>query len=434
MIWLINLQSIFLNILFFINCIMVMQLLFGLPLCKKWWNYLVIGGGYAALNTAILFMNPQNNGVHTAFMYAAFLVIVAVLAKKHFLKMFLYTIPAILLLTQWANVLRMLDQLFHLEKFNLDTSGLSFGPFYYLADFLAVILLGRWITYVHRTGKRIRLSVWETMVLVLFCVLAPALSDYMERFEAAIDSMMYPVICLVFMIMMNVLIFYGIIHRSRSRYYRGMAENYKEQFSLEYDYFKDYKEKQKLTADFRHDWKNHMLVLQKMLEGGNYEKAADYFHSLTAKQLPSGLKVLSGNEVVDIILSVKTEELEEQKIKVNCKGGLEPLSFMKDVDICILFSNLIDNAIEANEKCDKERFLTIQAVHNQSMFRIAVSNRMSGELNEKKGRILSSKENSEAHGIGTQNIFTVVRKYKGEYALQAEKQSFTITMTFPLAQ
>lgn len=432
MIWLINLQSIFMNTLFFINCVMVMQLLFGLPLCRKWWNYLVLGGGYAVWNAGIVFVNPQNNWAHTALMYVAFLVIVMVLAKKHFLKMFLYTIPAILLLTQWANVLRMLDQLFHLERFHLDASGLSFGIFYYLADFIAVILLGWWIAYVHRTGTRIRIKAGETMVLVLFCILAPAFSEYMESYEDTIDSVMYPVICMVFMIIMNVTIFYGFIHHSMARYYRGMAENYKEQFSSEYDYFKDYKAKQKMTADFRHDWNNHMLLIQGMLERGNYEKAADYVHSLTAEQIPSGLKVLSGNEIVDIVLSAKAGKLEAQKIPVNCNGGLEPLSFMEDVDICILFSNLIDNAIEANLNCDKERFLTIQATHNPGILMMAVSNRMNGELKEKEGRILSSKEDSEAHGIGTQNIFSVIREYKGAYSLQAENQIFTITMTFPL--
>lgn len=417
---------------FFTDCIMIMQLLFGLPFCKKWWNYLVIGGIYSALNIGILFSNPENVWVHTAMMYVAFLVIVWVLSKRRFLKMFLYTIPAIMLQTQWANVLRMLDELFHLEKLNLDGVGPPFGPFYYMADFFAVILLGWWISYVHRTGKCIRLKAGETVVLLLFCMLSPSFVNYMEALGSSIDSKRFPIICLAFMIIMNVAIFYGIIHRSMSRYYRGMAENYKEQFSSEYDYFKDYREKQKTTADFRHDWNNHMLLLQGMLENGDYEKAAEYFHSLTAEQIPSGRRILSGNDVVDIILSAKAEKMEEQQIKVTCNGGLEPLSFMGDVDICILFSNLIDNSIEANAKCEENRFLRIQATNNPSTLMIAVSNCMSGELQEKEGRILSSKEDSEAHGIGTQSIFAIVRKYKGEYSVQAKNQIFTITMTFPL--
>lgn len=432
MIWLINISNVFLNALFFTDCIMILQLLFGLPFCKKWWNYLVIGGIYSALNIGILFTNPQNVWVHTALMYAAFLVIVLVLSKKRFLKMFLCTIPAIMLQTQWANVLRMLDELFHLEKIDLDGVGRPFGPFYILADFFAVLLLGWWITYVRRTGKRIFLKAWETIVLFLFCMLSPAFVEYMEHLASTIGEEKFSAICLVFMIIMNIAIFYGILHRNLARFYQRTAENYKEQFNSEYDYFKDYREKQKTTADFRHDWNNHMLLLQGMLESGDYEKAAEYFHSLTAEQIPSDRRVLSGNEVVDIILSAKVQKMEEQQIKVSSNGGLEPLSFMEDVDICVLFSNLVDNAIEANAKCEKERFLTIQASSNPSTLMIAVSNRMSGELKEKEGRILSSKEDGEAHGIGTQNIFAIVRKYKGDYSVQTKDGIFTMTITFPL--
>lgn len=96
------------------------------------------------------------------------------------------------------------------------------------------------------------------------------------------------------------------------------------------------------------------------------------------------------------------------------------------------FSNLIDNAIEANEKCDGERFLNIRASANPSMLMIAVSNCMSGEIQEKEGRMVSSKPDEENHGIGTQNIFSVIHKYQGKYIFKAEKQIFTMMMTFPL--
>lgn len=208
--------------------------------------------------------------------------------------------------------------------------------------------------------------------------------------------------------------------------------HYREQFSSEYDYFKEYKNQQEETAHFRHDWKNHMLLLQGLLENGNYDKAAEYFHTLTAESISSGKRIFTGNEIVDIILSAKMTKIEEEEIAVSCNGGLEPLSFMEDVDVCILFSNLIDNAIEANAKCEGDRFLTIRVSHKPALFMIEVSNSLNGELREKEGYLLSSKEDSAAHGIGTQNIFSVVRKYAGEYSIRVQDKRFIFTMIFPL--
>lgn len=427
-----ELPALLLNTLSIINFILIMQLLFGLNLCKKWQHYLVIAGIYMATNVGINLAFPTDMNIQTLWIYVAFIVIVCVLAKKRFWKYILYTIPTILLYVQWTVVVEMVDRLFGFPQIALDETGKLYGYLYLFADVLLVIPLAIWLAYVYRTGKRILLNVWETLVLCLFCIFSPLLVQYLERLESTFHDMFYSIIWVLFTILLNVAIFYGILHRSVARYYRGTAEKYKEQFNSEYNYFQEYKKQQKETAAFRHDWNNHMLLLQKMLANGDYEKVAEYFHSLTAEQISSGKRIFTGNEIVDIILSAKAEKIKEQRIKVSCNGGLEPLSFMEDVDICILFSNLIDNAIEANVKYEGERFLTIRVSEKPTLFMIEVSNGMSGELREKEGRILSSKADSAEHGIGTQNIFSVIRKYKGEYSIQTQNNIFAITILFPL--
>lgn len=426
------LPGILINTLSIVNFVLIMQLLFGLDLYKKWQYYLVMAAAYMAVNIGIEFAFQGKPLLQTGLIYICFLVIVGFLAKKHFFKKVLYTIPTILLYVQWSNVMDMLDELFGLDFYPLSVEEELYGPFYILSDMFLLMMLSIWLYHACRTGRRLMLNVWETMALSLFCFFSPYMVLYLEKLTTVFDDFWYSYIWISFMLILNAAIFYAILHRSAAHYYRGTAENYREQFRSEYDYFRAYKEKQSETAAFRHDWKNHMLLLQGMLDDGNYEKAAEYFRTLTAERISSGKQLLTGNEIVDIILNAKMQKMSERRIKVNCNGGLEMLSFMEDVDICILFSNLIDNAIEANEKCDGEGFLTIRASHNPSMLMVAVSNRMSGEVQEKDGRLLSSKNDEGSHGIGTQNIFSVVHKYQGEYSLKAENETFTITMTFPI--
>lgn len=436
-----SMPSILINMLSILNFIFIMQLFFGLDLCKKWQHYLVVAGTFILMNTGIVFVVQDKEWAHTLLVYVSFLVIVAVLAKRRFWKMLLCTIPTILLYVQWSEVLRMVDRLFRLEKYTVDDSGELFGPIYLSADLILVIVLGMWIAYVYRTGRRVLLNIWETLILCLLCLFSPFLVEVLEGLEEMTNSSLYSVGWILFMIIFNAAILYGILHRNLAHFYRGEAENYRNQFAAEYDYFKDYRKQQKATVDFRHDWNNHMLLLQGMLAEGNYEKVAEYLHTLseapfrgkTVNQNHFGRQILTGNELVDIILSAKAERMEELQVEVSSNGGLRKLSFMEDVDICVLFSNLIDNAIEANEKCEGERFLTIYASHNSAMLMIAISNRMNGTLKEQDGRILSSKKEDDApHGIGMRNAFSVIRKYGGEYSVQTNNQIFTITITFPV--
>lgn len=104
---------------------------------------------------------------------------------------------------------------------------------------------------------------------------------------------------------------------------------------------------------------------------------------------------------------------------------------MEDVDICILFSNLIDNAIEANQKCSGERFLSIQTTRKLSILMVAISNRANGELNKSGNILKSTKDNSKEHGIGTQNIFSIIEKYHGEYHIVTENDTFSMKIVFP---
>lgn len=54
------------------------------------------------------------------------------------------------------------------------------------------------------------------------------------------------------------------------------------------------------------------------------------------------------------------------------------------------------------------------------------------ELSEKEGCLLTTKRDKDAHGIGTQNMSAVVRKYHGEISARAENGKFVLTLTFPI--
>lgn len=430
--WVSAVLTIILNILSVLNITLILQLFFGIGLCSKIWHYGIIGGGFAIFNV-IIALFAQKDWVQLGAIFGYIVIIAFVMTKEKRWKSVLFTIPAILLYIQWTSLLALDTRLLHMESYMIQLGDGTITLMNYLSDVLIMIILIVMIYFGKRKHWLVPMTASETVFITLFCIFSPAIIEVFELLEETLNNSTFSLVWMFFMNVLNVAVFYGIFHRRTAKYYIELSENYKQQFDSEYTYFKDYKEQQWDTAKFRHDWNNHMLLLQSMFEQGDYEKAQTYFSQLSMKCGGSHRRILTGNEVVDIILSAKEEELKKAQITVHCNGSLEQLEFMEAVDCCILFSNLVDNAIEANCKCEDKRYIRIQTTRNPGMLIITIENRKNGAVRQVGKRLLTTKEDIGCHGIGTQNAFEIVRKYQGEYQILTEEESFAIQMMFPLS-
>lgn len=240
---------------------------------------------------------------------------------------------------------------------------------------------------------------------------------------------------IVFLLTGGMLIFvfvYDFIHEKKTLYYEDLSKDYKEQFTQEYSYFKEYKEMQSEVQKFRHDWKNHMLLLQEMLNQGEYEKAKRYFDDLSEKTIQNKQEIYTGNEILDLILVSKVSEVENNQIKLTCDGRLDSFTFMEHVDCCILFSNLIDSAIEANLKLRTERYIAIEAHKKDQTLHVTFSNPMTDMEEVIETRFQTTKKDVEKHGIGIRNIHGILQKYHIKYYILISEREFAIQMLFEI--
>lgn len=416
-----------------LNVLLLLQLLFGINICKTKNQYVMIGAIFIVFNTVLSIIFRENAWIQTAAIYIYMVASAFIVTKQNFFKIAFFAVVAILLDVQCGSILELAGKLLGLDVYTVVVEEEVVTVTSYCADYIVLFILVILLNVTKKKNKQIQLKMGEAVFLCFFCIFSPAIIIIFELLEDTIQEISYSLSWMIFVIVLNVAVFYGIIYRNHAKYYKELSENYREQFSLEYEYFKDYKKKQKDMVKFRHDYRNHMLLLESMLEKGEYEKAKDYFYQLSERGEKMGKKILTGNEIVDMLLSAKQEQFEQNHIKIRCNGGLEPLVFLEDVDCCILFSNLLDNAIEANSKCEKERHITIKSSQKQSMYMLEVSNRMEGQL-EKEGNFLkTTKEDKIKHGIGTRNIFEVIEKYHGEYKFFTRENDFVIQVVFVIS-
>lgn len=180
-----------------------------------------------------------------------------------------------------------------------------------------------------------------------------------------------------------------------------------------------------------HDVKNHMRMIEAMIEHGRTEVVTDYISRILG-ELSRGRDVIwSNHESMNLILNMKFREAQKAQIRVECHcddmSGLE----LSLVEICALFSNLLDNAIEANKKCpaDMERKIVLLCARREKMLMISLSNPVEQmRAGQRKWLLETTKEDGKFHGFGMLSVQKVIDNYHGHMRTDVKDKEFSIVI------
>lgn len=183
----------------------------------------------------------------------------------------------------------------------------------------------------------------------------------------------------------------------------------------------------------RHDLKNHVIALQGLLREGDAKAMEAYLKAMEEK---GGLRAggeASGSPVVDSLLWRKKEQAEELHIRWECSVSLPKDCRIREFDLCVLFGNLLDNALEACEGISEEggRFLRLQAGMVRQCFLLEMKNSV-GRRDGDEERSRKTGRKSGRHGIGLQNVRDIVETYQGTMELEESEGVFTSLLLLPV--
>ena len=145
--------------------------------------------------------------------------------------------------------------------------------------------------------------------------------------------------------------------------------------------------------------------------------------------------IKTGNDVIDTLLAEQSLHCNAHGINLTVIADASPLSFIPVNDMCSLFGNLMENAVEAAEQVpEKDNRLiniNIRPVAGQVFF--CVENSYAEEPVMRGGLPLSTKK-SEAgyHGYGVKSVKMIAEKYGGNFTLGAKDGIFRVSILFPL--
>ena len=179
---------------------------------------------------------------------------------------------------------------------------------------------------------------------------------------------------------------------------------------------------------FYHDLKNQYLIIRNYLKDKEYEKADQYMTELKLTDPPPPVIPTTGMEELDVILAYKRTAANAEGIYLNILA--EPVCLeMTAPEIASLFGNLLDNAIEACRKSEKENKwiqLSIRRIRDMTFIKI-VNPYKKEECGEKRN---TEEAESGLHGIGLKSVRMLVQKYGGEMEINDEEMKFTVVISF----
>lgn len=180
-----------------------------------------------------------------------------------------------------------------------------------------------------------------------------------------------------------------------------------------------------------HDMKHHLLVLREYGQEKQWDSLMSYLNELSEDILAKKKTGWTQTGILDTILEQKKTKAESKGIEVRVQADrIVGLPF-SDMEICTLFSNLLDNAIEACEKIeDDRRWVAIQITRKSGMLYLTISNSIKDRPAEQEGKLITNKQNHQLHGYGIKSVQKIVRKYEGDFSYQIRESEFIVTITF----
>ena len=174
----------------------------------------------------------------------------------------------------------------------------------------------------------------------------------------------------------------------------------------------------------RHDIRHHFLQLSSLAEKGDLEKIKEYLSNANSK-IPDYNLHFCENQAADSVISHYAALAKRENIPFQANAALPAHISIDQIDMCLVLSNLLENALEASLKAKpfNRRIHAEVYLHHKHLLLIQVENTFEGKIQEKNHIFQSSKR--PGNGVGIQSVRHIAEKNGGDSSFTYENGVFT---------
>lgn len=186
------------------------------------------------------------------------------------------------------------------------------------------------------------------------------------------------------------------------------------------EYYRQMEQHQIEIRRIRHDIKNQLLAI-----GTGNEAAEVQVDAILQEVLAEEQTLFTENEGINILLRTKHQRAQENQIRCDFDVKLPKNISFEAKDLGALIGNAVDNAIEACQKCETDRWINLRLVYFNQLLVMEIENSTNGCVKDLKTR----KKLSHEHGFGTKSIRSITEKYNGDLSYDFSENKFKLAVS-----
>lgn len=294
-----------------------------------------------------------------------------------------------------------------------------------------------YITKLYKYKRLIDIFIFIPIITNILCLLY--IFRYISSNKMFINISVFDIIIMPILILIsNGCFFIFIIKIIQSYNIKRENKILNENIMKEYNHYLLINKENERVKEMYHDIKNHMICIRDLCESNDVEKVLNYIDCIELRLKKYGVSkqnFSTGNMIVDSILKNKKIECEEKSIDFKFNVNFSKNEFMDIIDICTIFSNIIDNSIEACNKInspDLEKKIKLESKYIDRFCIIVIENTKVNKVKIKGNNFITDKLDASMHGIGLKNVKNTVKKYFGEVVIEHSENKFTLKIMIPL--
>lgn len=302
-----------------------------------------------------------------------------------------------------------------------------------ISDFCLTVLLAGTYVLCRRRKIDLRLKFLEVagffafFIFALFLLLSIGIYNDTLEYKA---SVVFDLLAAFFMLAIFLAYWsYLIIARDRANRKRDAdhAQNY---LAMQIESLELEETNRQEIKILKHDLRNHLQVIQEMCNAKHYAQMESYINELSGAPMLSKNFCITGNYAADTVISIKKAYADRSGIRLTCDGSFAWLSNLSPIDVCAVFSNLLDNALEGSKDAVNPH-ISIKGNDHAHFYTLIFSNNVPENIKIKNNSVKTSKKDRKHHGFGLSSLNAVIRKYNGSYTLKCKDRIFCVQAVFP---
>ena len=235
---------------------------------------------------------------------------------------------------------------------------------------------------------------------------------------------------LVFLLIANVIVYLIYEQAEKSNHKLIELELVNQKNDIDMKYLELLEKKNETMNIMAHDYKNNLLTIAGMTDSSEIN---DYINNMVGEITKYNQIAKTKNRLLDVILSKYTDICNNKGIKFETNIMTDNLIFINNYDISTLFNNILDNAVEA-ASLSSQKYIHLEITNCLNTYhKVIATNSCDAKPNSERGKLITTKENKDAHGFGAKSIKKIVNKYKGEMQWEYDNdlKQFKLIIIFP---